>query len=101
MTLPPDSQPGDPYGWACNQAGHLAIGFGLSLVLGPVATAVLYFVAWEVLYQVRRLGGGWRDSVADTLFVGVGALLAAYPAFQVHLYGAFVVMIVIGAGYRR
>lgn len=101
MTLPPDSQPGDPYGWACNQAGHLAIGFGLSLVLGPVAAAVLYFVAWEVLYQVRRLGGGWRDSVADTLFVGVGGLLSAYPAFQVHLYGAFVVMVAIGVRYRR
>ena len=101
MTLPPDSQPGDPYGWACNQSGHLAIGFGLSLVLGPVATAVLYFVAWEVLYQVRRLGGGWRDSVADTLFVGVGGLLSAYPAFQVHIYAGFVVMLVIGAGYRR
>ena len=101
MTLTPDSQPGDAYGWACNQAGHLAIGFGLSLVLGPVATAVLYFVAWEVLYQVRRLGGGWRDSVADTLFVGVGGLLSAYPAFQVHIYAGFVVMLVIGAGYRR
>lgn len=101
MRLGPSSFPRDPYGWACNQAGHLAIGFGLSLVLGPVAAAVLYFVAWEVLYQVRRLGGGWRDSVADTLFVGVGGLLSAYPAFQVHLYGAFVVMVLIGIGYRK
>lgn len=101
MTLPPDSQPGDPYLWATNQAGHAMIGFGLSLVLGPVAAAVLYFVAWEVLYQIRRLGGGWKDSVADSLFVAVGACLAAYPAFQVHLYGAFVVMVLIGIGYRK
>lgn len=101
MTLTPDSQPDDAYGWATNQAGHAMIGFGLSLVLGPVATAVLYFVTWEVLYQVRRLGGGWRDSVADSLFVGAGALLAAFPAFAVHIYTGFVVMIVIGAGYRK
>lgn len=101
MPLTPDSQPGNPYQWAANQCGHAMIGFGLSLVLGPVAAAVLYFVAWEVLYQIRRLGGGWKDSVADSLFVAVGACLAAYPAFQVHLYAGFVVMIVIGAGYRK
>ncbi len=77
------------------------IGFGLALIVGPIAATLAYFVAWEVLYQIRRLGGGWRDSVADTLFVGVGGLLSAYPAFQVHLYGAFVVMVAIGVRYRR
>ena len=33
--------------------------------------------------------------------VAVGALLAAYPAFQVHIFAGFAVMLVIGAGYRR
>ena len=77
------------------------IGFGLSLIVGPLVAVLAYFVAWEVLYQIRRQGGGWRDSVADSLFVGVGALLSAYPAFQVHIYAGFMVMVLIGARYRR
>ena len=101
MPLTPDSQPGNPYQWAANQCGHAMIGFGLSLVLGPVAAAVLYFVAWEVLYQIRRLGSGWRDSLTDSLFVGMGGLLAAFPAFQLHIFAGFAVMILIGAGARR
>lgn len=101
MTITPSSQRNDPLAWAGNQCGHMAIGFGLSLVVGPVVAALAYFIAWEVLYQMRRLGGGWRDSVADSLFVTVGALLAAYPAFQVHIFAGFAVMLVIGAGYRR
>lgn len=101
MTLTPDSQPGDAYAWACNQAGHAMIGFGLSLVVGPLVAVLAYFIAWEVLYQMRRLGGGWRDSLTDSLFVGAGALLAAFPAFALHIYAGFAVMIVIGAGYRR
>ena len=95
MTLTPSSQRNDPLAWAGNQCGHMAIGFGLSLVVGPVVAALAYFIAWEVLYQMRRLGGGWRDSVADSLFVTVGALLAAYPAFQVHIFAGFAVMLVI------
>jgi hypothetical protein len=101
VTLPPDSQPGDPYAWTANQCGHAMIGYGLALVAGPVVAVLAYFIAWEVFYQVRRLGGGWKDSIADTLFVAVGALLASFPAFQVHLYGAFMLMVVIGVGYRR
>ena len=101
MTVTPDSQPGDPLAWAGNQAGHAMIGFGLSLIVGPVVAALAYFIAWEVLYQMRRLGGGWRDSLADSLFVAVGALLAAYPAFQLHIFAGFAVMILIGAGARR
>ena len=101
MTLPPDSQPGDPYHWLTNQAGHAMLGFGLSLIVGPLVAVLAYFIAWEVLYQIRRLGGGWKDSVADTLFVGVGGLLSAYPAFQVHIYAGFAVMLIIGVGYRK
>ena len=101
MTLRPDSQRNDPLAWAGNQCGHAMLGFGLSLVVGPLIAVLAYFIVWEVLYQIRRLGGGWRDSVADTLFVGVGGLLAAYPAFQVHIFAGFAVMLLIGAGYRR
>ena len=101
VTLTPDSQPGDAYEWAKNQAGHAIIGFGLSLVVGPLVAVLAYFIAWEVLYQIRQQGGGWRDSVADSLFVGVGGLLSAYPAFQVHIYAGFMVMVLIGARYRR
>lgn len=100
MTLPPDSQPGQPYAFAANQAGHAMIGIGLALVAGPVVAVLAYFVAWEVLYQIRKLGGGWKDSVADTAFVAVGALLISFPAFQMHVYAGFVAMVLIGVGYR-
>lgn len=101
MTLTPDSQPGKPLEWAGNQCGHAMIGFGLSLIVGPLVAVLAYFIAWEVLYQMRKLGSGWRDSLTDSLFVGMGGLLAAYPAFQVHIFAGFAVMLVIGAGYRR
>lgn len=101
MTLAPDSQPGDAYAWAANQCGHAMLGFGLSLIVGPLVAVLAYFIAWEVLYQMRKLGSGWRDSLTDSLFVGMGGLLAAFPAFQVHIYAGFAVMLVIGAGYRK
>lgn len=101
MILSPDSQPGDPYAWTANQAGHAMIGFGLALLVGPVVAVLAYFIAWEVLYQVRKLGGPWKDSIADTLFVTVGALLASFPAFALHIYAGFVVMVVIGVRFRR
>lgn len=101
MTLPPDSQPGDAYGWIANQSGHAMIGFGLALIVGPWLAVAVYFIAWEVLYQVRRLGGGWKDSIADTLFVAVGALLAAFPEFALHIYAGFMLMILIGVEFRR
>ena len=101
MTLDPDSQPGDAYSWACNQAGHAMIGYGAALVVGPIVAVLAYFIAWEVLYQVRKLDGGWKDSIADTLFVTVGALLASFPAFALHIYAGFMLMILIGARFRR
>lgn len=101
MTLPPDSQPGDPYAFAANQSGHAMIGIGLALVVGPVIAVLAYFIAWEVLYQVRKLGGPWKDSIADTAFVAVGALLASFPAFALHIYAGFVIMILTGIGFRR
>ena len=101
MILFPDDQPGDPIGWAGNQAGHAMIGFGLSLVAGPLVAVLVYFIAWEVLYQIRELDGGWKDSVSDTAHVASGALLAAFPEFALHIYAGWVVMVVIGVGSRR
>ena len=101
MTLPPDSQPGDAYAWAANQAGHAVIGIGLALVIGPWLAVAVYFLAWEYAVQIRRQGSGWKDSIADTLFVAVGALLISFPAFQLHIYAGFVLMILIGVEFRR
>lgn len=101
MTLPPDSQPGDAYAWVANQSGHAMIGIGLALVIGPWLAVAVYFIAWEYAVQIRRQGSGWKDSIADTLFVTVGALLAAFPAFALHIYAGFMLMILIGARYRR
>lgn len=100
MIFAPDSQSGDPYGWTANQCGHAMIGFGLALIVGPVVAVLVYFIAWEVLNQVRR-GGSWKDSIADTLFVTVGALLASFPTFALQIYAGFVVMVVIGVRFRR
>lgn len=101
MILFPDDQPNDPYGWSLNQSGHAMIGFGLALIVGPIVAVLGYFIAWEVMYQVRKLGGGWKDSIADTLFVAVGALLASFPAFALHIYAGFVLMVWIGVRYRK
>lgn len=101
MILFPDDQPGSPYGWATNQSGHAMIGFGLALVVGPWLAVAVYFIAWEYAVQIRRQGSGWKDSIADTLFVAVGALLASFPEFALHIYAGFVLMILIGARYRR
>lgn len=101
MILFPDDQPGDPLGWAGNQAGHAMIGFGLSLVVGPIVAVLAYFIAWEVLYQIRELDGGWKDSIADTAHVAAGAVLAAFPEFAVHIYGGWMVMVALGVGARR
>jgi hypothetical protein len=101
VTWTPDSQPREPLLWAGNQSAHAMIGIGLALVVGPIVAVLAYFIAWEVLYQVRKLGGPWKDSIADTAFVAVGALLASFPAFALHIYAGFVIMILIGIGYRR
>lgn len=100
MTLDPDSQPGDAYAWACNQAGHAMIGIGLALVIGPWLAVAVYFIAWEYAVQIRRQGSGWKDSIADTLFVAVGALLASFPEFALHIYAGFMLMILIGVRAR-
>jgi hypothetical protein len=101
MTLSPDSQPNDAYAWAANQSGHAMIGYGAALIVGPWLAVAIYFVAWEYAVQIRRQGSGWKDSIADTLFVAVGALLVSFPAFQLHIYAGFVLMILIGIGFRR
>lgn len=100
MTLDPDSQPKEPLLWAGNQSAHAMIGFGLALIVGPWLAVAVYFIAWEYAVQIRRQGSGWKDSIADTLFVAVGALLAAFPEFALHIYAGFVLMVLIGVRAR-
>ena len=113
MTLAPDNQPGSPYAWVVNQAGHAAIvGIalgGLFLWLPPMwcflASVAVYGLVWEWGYQIVTLGSKlYRDAVADTANVGAGAAIAAVvgydPAFWTIWLG-WLVMLAIGAGYRR
>lgn len=113
MTLSPDNQRNDPYGWIVNQSGHAAIvGFGMALPflwLPPIAcvglAALAYATFWEWGYQWVALGSrDWRDAVADTLNVAFGAALAAAvgpnPAFWA-IWAGWLVGLAIGAWFRR
>lgn len=56
MTLTPSSQRNDPLAWAGNQCGHMAIGFGLSLVVGPVVAA-LFAMWWDYIMASQAFTG--------------------------------------------
>ena len=101
VALPPDSQPGDAYLWTLNQCGHAMIGFGLALILGPWLAVAGYAILWEYGNQIRRQGGKVTDSITDTLFVLMGALLASFPEFAAYTYAGFAAMILIGVEFRR
>ena len=107
----PDAYPKDWYGWVVVQAGHAAI-VGIALAgaliwLPPMATvaiaAALYFVFWEWAYQIVALGSKlYRDAVADTINVAFGAGLAVTDGAQFWaVWGGWMVVLAIGAGYRR
>lgn len=111
--LSPDNYPRDPYGWVVNQAGHAAIvGVALAGVLiwlPPLAAtliaAAIYFLVWEWGYQIVTQGSKlYRDAVADTINVAFGAAMASAvgpdPAFWA-IWGGWLVVLAIGAGYRR
>lgn len=108
-----DNQRGDAYGWLVVQSGHAAIvGFGLALPwiwLPPLAcvglAALVYATFWEWGYQMVALGSrDVKDAVADTVNVAAGAAMAAAvgwnPAFW-GIWAAWLVVLAIGAGYRR
>ena len=101
MTLPPDSQPGDALAWAGNQSAHAMIGYGLAMVMPLWLIIAGFALLWEYAYQIRRLGGGLKDSIADTLFVTVGALLIVFPDQKEYIYAGFAAMIAIGVEFRR
>lgn len=109
----PDAYPRDPYGWVTNQAGHAAIvGIamgGALLWLPPIPATIIaasvYFIVWEWAYQIVALGSKlYRDAVADTINVAMGAGLAGavglVPAFWA-IWGAWLLILCIGAAYRR
>ena len=111
--LSPDNQPGRAYDWVVNQAGHAAIvGFGLALPfiwLPPLecvmVASAIYFVFWEWMYQIETLGSkDWKDSVADTANVAAGSAMAAAVGWNPAFWGiwfAWLVMLAIGAGFRK
>ncbi|ABN75741.1 hypothetical protein [Cereibacter sphaeroides] len=110
--LEPDAQPGQPYAWLTNQAGHFAmvglplgifaLGLGLPPVVAPLVVVGLYLAIWEGFFQP---GSDWGDSLSDGLHVGVGAafasaaLCAGYAA-SVAVLAAWVPLLATGV-WRR
>jgi hypothetical protein len=78
--FPPSSFPGDPQGYAANQAGHAFVGVALAVVLTGtlpeawawVVAGVAYWVFWE---RIIQHGSNLRDSYEDAVFVTCGAAL--------------------------
>ena len=80
--LEADSQPGDWYAWATNQAGHGALvgaplamallASGLPEVLVAGVSGLLHYLVWEVSIQH---GKDRADSLTDSAHVGAGAAL--------------------------
>jgi hypothetical protein len=76
MILSPGSFRNDPYGHVTNQAGHFAIGLGLTTLLFPLwgipaalVVGLLYGLLWEGLVQRWVLP---VDSFEDTVHVTTG-----------------------------
>lgn len=72
----PGNFKGDPEGYLGNQAGHFAIGLGLSTLLWPhwgipsaIIVGVMYGLIWEGLLQRWALP---IDGVEDTIHVTTG-----------------------------
>lgn len=109
--LSPDNQRNSWYLWVANQSGHAAIvgiALGGALIWLPPLTAVAlaaaaYFLVWEWGYQIVTLGSKlYRDAIADTLNVAFGAGLAVTNGVDFWAtWGAWLVVLAIGAGYRR
>lgn len=109
--LRPDAYHGDWYSWMCNQAAHFALvgapaGFlahflGLPLLAVPVAVAAVYGGLWEA---VAQRGHDYRDSLADTAAVALGAAfvasLAAHILAGLAVFGAFAALIAWGVSRR-
>lgn len=92
--MTPDAFANDWYGWLTNQMAHALLGLAVTALLawvlgafmsrafemdvpmhGPAVAilAVVYFTAWEGVWQ--RYGAGMGDALADTAFMALGGLL--------------------------
>lgn len=98
MRIRPDDFKDDWYGWLTNQCGHVVLGLAVSvsayyagawLLYAPFFSAFLYWLLVEFFGQSVKL---WRDSIADTLFVMLGAcVLPAYDRGDLTLAIVFAV----------
>jgi hypothetical protein len=98
MPLLPSNFPGDDYGEATNQIGHMLVGAavvsaGYALGLGPVAVAigVLLGVLWEAWHLM--IGGRGKDSRNDLFFYAFGLAYAGplwWPILGLALVAAHV-----------
>ena len=77
IILTPSQRDEDGYLWAVIAIGHVMLGAALQGLLGAAGAAtrlgigLAYWLAKE-RGDLRR-GGGWRDGLVDTAFVGIGA----------------------------
>lgn len=105
FVITPDDFPGDPLGYAGNQAGHALLGAFLAVLWAclstwwpvPVGVVLAYYLAVEVAQ-------GWSlDGVEDAAYVGAGAALP--PAIVAGPWYAAALMAVgavaLGAGAWR
>lgn len=74
--ISPDAYLGEPWGYAVNQLGHMALGAGLALFL-PWWLVLAGYAAWEA-YQVRS-GGLVFDAFEDAAFVAAGVAALTFP----------------------
>lgn len=101
-----DAFPGDPYGWATNQAGHVCIGLAIATLTpwqwggDAITIAAVYWIVSEVILQRRRL---YLDAAADTGFVAAGAAYPLMPGYwwQAGLVALIGAALAIGAWVRR
>ncbi len=103
MSLQPDEQLNDWYGWATVQCGHFCIGAagGLALwtlwgIIAPLAVFMAYLLVWEG--AVQRFGAGVGDALADSGCVAAGAavICGAFVGYWTAV-GAFAVWAVFMA----
>jgi len=76
--LTPSTADEDPYSWAVIGIGHAMLGASFAAVVGMWAAPTWWIIvlAYALVKERRDLrnGGWWRDSVADTCFVALGAM---------------------------
>lgn len=94
--------------WAAIQGTHAVLGacaFDLvaALVSQNVTYAFILLAAYAIIKEGgdRRRGGGLRDGMADTLFVGLGVFHAYLPSFGILVVLSLAVGVLVKAFLMR